>query len=65
MQAIKCQSSNPEKFLRLQTSETKLWNEMRKIDSAYLLTPLTAFVPHVESGIVPEEVLNTFVEDRA
>ena len=65
MQAIKRQSSNHEKFLRLQTSRTKLWNESRIIDSAYLLTPSTTFVPHVESGIVPEEVLNKFVEDRA
>ena len=34
----------------------KLWNERRKFDSAYLLTPLTAFVPRVEFGIIPEEV---------
>ena len=64
MQAIKRQSSNHEKFLRLHTSGTKIWNERRTIDSAYFLTPLTAFVPHVDSGIVSEEVLN-IAEDRA
>ena len=65
MQSVKRRSSNHEKFLRLQTSGAKLWNERRRIDSTYLLTPSTEFVPHLESGIVPEEVLNKFVEDRA
>ena len=65
MQSVKRRSSNHEKFLRLQTSGAKLWNERRRIDSTYLSTPSTEFVPHLESGIVPEEVLNKFVEDRA
>ena len=65
MQAVKRRSSNHKKFLRLQTSGTKLWNERRRIDSTYLSTPSTKFVPHIEFGIVPEEVLNKFVEDRA
>ena len=65
IQAVRCRSPNHKNFLRLQTSGTKLWNERRRIDSTYLLTPLAEFVPHIESGIVPEEVLNKFVEDRA
>ena len=51
--------------LAASNERNKLWNERHIIDSAHLLTPLTAFVPHVESGIVPEEVLNKFVENRA
>ena len=65
MQAVKRRLSKHEKFLWLQTSGTKLWNKRRRIDSAYLLSPSTVSVPHVESRIVPEDRLNRFVEVRA
>jgi hypothetical protein len=46
----------------LQTGR-EAWNWRRRVDVNFLLAPAPPFLPHVENGCIPEEVLDDFVCD--
>ena len=55
-----------ERFLTPRESSIRWWNEHPVADMEFLAKPnMDSFLPHAEFGIVPEEVLAAFVEDRA
>jgi hypothetical protein len=45
-------------------SATKLWNRRRKADAEFLGATVGWFKPVFDHGVVPEEVLDSFVVDR-
>eukprot|EP00956_Cyclotella_meneghiniana_P028265 scaffold65213_cov39-Cyclotella_meneghiniana.AAC.4 len=51
-------------FLREVPSATKLWNRHRKADAKFLGANVGSFKPFFDHGVVPEEVLDSFVVDR-
>jgi hypothetical protein len=51
-------------FLRGVPSATKLWNRRRKADAEFLGANVGSFKPFFDHGVVPEEVLDSFVVDR-
>ena len=50
-------------FLRVVPSATKLWNRHRKADAEFLGANIGSFKPFFDHGMVPEEVLDSFVVD--
>ena len=40
-----------------------MWNRHHRADDGFLLAPTAPFLPHVDHGCIPEEVLNEFVCD--
>ena len=55
-----------EGFLTVRRSSVQLWNQHPVADMEFLAAPNTdSFLPHAEFGVVPEDVLTKFVEDRA
>ena len=51
-------------FIRGVPSATKLWNRCRKADAEFLGADVGSFKPFFDHGVVPEEVLDSFVVDR-
>ena len=51
-------------FLREVPSATKLWNRHRKANAEFLGATVGSFKPFLDHGVVPEEVLDSFVVDR-
>ena len=41
-----------------------MWNRCRCVDDDFLLAPTAPFLPHMDHGCIPEEVLDDFVCDR-
>ena len=56
---------NHKKFLLPRKISSKLWNERRKADKEFFKEQVYPFSPHTEGGVIPEEVLNEFVNERA
>ena len=55
-----------EEFLTTGRSSVELWNQHPVTDMEFFALPNTdSFPPHAEFGVVPEDVLTKFVEDRA
>ena len=55
-----------EGFLTPRESSIRWWNEHPVADMEFLAKPnMDSFLPHAGFGVVPEEVLADFVEDRA
>ena len=55
-----------EGFLTPRESSIRWWNKHLVADMEFLAKPnIDSFLPHTESGVVSEEVLAEFAEDRA
>ena len=53
------------KFLTPLQSGREVWNCHRhRVDVGFLLAPTAPFLPHVDHGCIPEEVLDDFVCDH-
>ena len=53
------------KLLTPKKSSREYWNTHRVVDAQFLSEPsMDSFQPHVEHGLVPEEVLNKFVAEQ-
>jgi hypothetical protein len=51
-------------FLTPLESGRSVWNRTRRVDRAFLSADSTPFLPHVESGVIPDEVLDEFCCER-
>ena len=54
-----------KKFLTPQLSSRTLWNQHRKVNSEFLSADSDSFAPFATYGLIPEEVLSKFCEERA
>ena len=54
-----------KKFLTPQLSSRTLWNQHRKVNSDFLSADSDSFAPFATYGLIPEEVLSKFCEERA
>ena len=57
---------NHEKLLSPRRSSTELWNSRRVADSSFLSeSNMDSFMPHSVYGVVPGDVLDSFIEKHA
>ena len=54
-----------EKFLSPEKSSSELWNEQHKANVEFFQAQDYPFLPHTEGGMVPDEVLYEFTNERA
>jgi hypothetical protein len=52
------------KFITPLETGREVWNRRRRVDREFLLAERTDFAPHVEHGVVPDELLDEFCFDR-
>jgi hypothetical protein len=52
------------KFITLLETGHEVWNRRRRVDREFLLAECTELAPHVEHGVVPDELLDEFCFDR-
>ena len=62
---VKRQQLKWKKFLTPQLSSRTLWNHHRKVNSDFLSADSDSFAPFATYGLIPEEVLSKFCEERA
>jgi hypothetical protein len=53
-----------ERFLTPLPTGQSIWNQRRRVDRVFLAAEATPFLPHVDCGVIPDEVLDEFVFDR-
>ena len=58
---VKCSRQCLNEFLTPLQSGREVWNRRRHVDVGFLLAPTAPFLPHVDHGCIPEEVLDDFV----
>lgn len=61
---VKRRLQRQTQFLTPLQSGRELWNERRRVDSDFLQSESSPFLPHSSYGVVSEEVLDEFVCDR-
>ena len=62
----RCRVVEHEGFLNPKGSSACWWNQYPVANTKFLAEPnMDSFLPHADFGVVPEEVLTKFVEDRA